>query len=45
MQISWMEKFLQKGTETTAPVPMTPVAGTTGLGVFDVTVKRKCSAI
>jgi len=27
-----MEKFLQKGTETTAPVPMTPVAGTTKQG-------------
>ncbi|RVX18347.1 Pantothenate kinase 2 [Vitis vinifera] len=22
MQISWMEKFVQKGTEITAPVPM-----------------------
>eukprot|EP00252_Welwitschia_mirabilis_P002910 TRINITY_DN12918_c0_g1_i1.p1 TRINITY_DN12918_c0_g1~~TRINITY_DN12918_c0_g1_i1.p1 ORF type:complete len:874 (+),score=191.99 TRINITY_DN12918_c0_g1_i1:173-2794(+) len=33
-KISWMEKFVQKGIEITAPVPMaTP--GTTGLGGFD----------
>lgn len=35
MQISWMEKFIQKGTEITAPVPMVP-SGTTGLGGFEV---------
>ncbi|KAL0341542.1 UNVERIFIED_CONTAM: Pantothenate kinase [Sesamum calycinum] len=34
-KISWMEKFVQKGTEITAPVPMTP-PGTTGLGGFEV---------
>ncbi|KAG2675865.1 hypothetical protein I3843_12G026800 [Carya illinoinensis] len=34
-KISWMEKFLQKGTEITAPVPMAP-PGTTGLGGFEV---------
>ncbi|KAF8378279.1 hypothetical protein HHK36_029618 [Tetracentron sinense] len=34
-QISWMEKFVQKGTEITAPVPMAP-PGTTGLGGFEV---------
>ncbi|XP_057855485.2 pantothenate kinase 2 isoform X2 [Cryptomeria japonica] len=33
-KISWMEKFLQKGTEITAPVPITS-PGTTGLGGFD----------
>uniref|UniRef100_A0A6N2MEM6 pantothenate kinase n=1 Tax=Salix viminalis TaxID=40686 RepID=A0A6N2MEM6_SALVM len=33
--ISWMEKFVQKGTEITAPVPMAP-SGTTGLGGFEV---------
>ncbi|GAU44902.1 hypothetical protein TSUD_137340 [Trifolium subterraneum] len=38
--ISWMEKFLQKGTEITAPVPMTPVAGTTGLGGFEVPLSK-----
>uniref|UniRef100_A0A164ULY1 Pantothenate kinase 2 n=1 Tax=Daucus carota subsp. sativus TaxID=79200 RepID=A0A164ULY1_DAUCS len=35
LQISWMEKFVQKGTEITAPVPMAP-PGTTGLGGFEV---------
>jgi len=35
MQISWMEKFVQKGTEITAPVPMAS-SGTTGLGGFEV---------
>lgn len=35
MQISWMEKFVRKGTEITAPVPMAPT-GTTGLGGFEV---------
>ncbi|KHN48232.1 Pantothenate kinase 2 [Glycine soja] len=40
MQISWMEKFLQKGTEITAPVPMTPLAGTTGLGGFEVPLSK-----
>ncbi|WJX33052.1 Pantothenate kinase 2, mitochondrial [Trifolium repens] len=39
-KISWMEKFLQKGTEITAPVPMTPVAGTTGLGGFEVPLSK-----
>lgn len=33
-KISWMEKFIQKGTEITAPVPMAP-PGTTGMGGFD----------
>ncbi|PIA61935.1 hypothetical protein AQUCO_00200137v1 [Aquilegia coerulea] len=32
--ISWMEKFVQKGTEILAPVPMAP-PGTTGLGGFE----------
>ncbi|XWS50953.1 hypothetical protein CRYUN_Cryun12cG0135300 [Craigia yunnanensis] len=35
LQISWMEKFVLKGTEIIAPVPMTP-PGTTGLGGFEV---------
>ncbi|XP_058766356.1 pantothenate kinase 2-like [Vicia villosa] len=39
-KISWMEKFLQMGTEITAPVPMTPVAGTTGLGGFEVPLSK-----
>ncbi|KAK7411109.1 hypothetical protein VNO78_02516 [Psophocarpus tetragonolobus] len=39
-KISWMEKFLQKGTEITAPVPMTPPAGTTGLGGFEVPLSK-----
>ncbi|CAI9112702.1 OLC1v1013181C1 [Oldenlandia corymbosa var. corymbosa] len=34
-KISWMEKFILKGTEITAPVPMAP-PGTTGLGGFEV---------
>ncbi|KAM3381091.1 pantothenate kinase 2 [Capsicum galapagoense] len=34
-KISWMEKFVRKGTEITAPVPMAPPA-TTGLGGFEV---------
>ncbi|XP_050376335.1 pantothenate kinase 2 [Argentina anserina] len=34
-KISWMEKFVRKGTEITAPVPMDP-PGTTGLGGFEV---------
>ncbi|URE13212.1 pantothenate kinase [Musa troglodytarum] len=33
-QISWLEKFVQKGTEITAPVPMAP-PGTTGMGGFE----------
>ncbi|XP_058091822.1 pantothenate kinase 2-like [Magnolia sinica] len=33
-KISWMEKFVQKGTEITAPVPMSP-PGTTGVGGFE----------
>ncbi|KAL6007009.1 Pantothenate kinase 2, mitochondrial [Asimina triloba] len=32
--ISWMEKFVQKGTKITAPVPMAPT-GTTGVGGFE----------
>ncbi|KAL6011501.1 hypothetical protein ACLOJK_001949 [Asimina triloba] len=32
--ISWMEKFVQKGTEILAPVPMT-LPGTTGVGGFE----------
>lgn len=38
-KISWMEKFVQKGTEITAPVPMTQ-PGTTGLGGFEVPLSR-----
>ncbi|KAJ4973426.1 hypothetical protein NE237_006600 [Protea cynaroides] len=34
-KISWMEKFVQKGTEIIAPVPMA-YPGTTGLGGFEV---------
>ncbi|MBA0593793.1 hypothetical protein Gorai_010724, partial [Gossypium raimondii] len=37
--ISWMEKFVLKGTEITAPVPMAP-PGTTGLGGFEVPSSR-----
>ncbi|RWR81972.1 pantothenate kinase 2 isoform X1 [Cinnamomum micranthum f. kanehirae] len=33
-KISWMEKFVRKGTEITAPVPMCP-PGTTGVGGFE----------
>ncbi|KAI0523994.1 hypothetical protein KFK09_003358 [Dendrobium nobile] len=33
-KISWMEKFIQKGTKITAPVPMAP-PGTTGMGGFE----------
>ncbi|WOL02923.1 pantothenate kinase 2 [Canna indica] len=33
-KISWMEKFVQKGTQITAPVPMAP-PGTTGMGGFE----------
>ncbi|CAA6671454.1 unnamed protein product [Spirodela intermedia] len=33
-KISWMEKFVQKGTEILAPVPMSP-SGTTGVGGFE----------
>lgn len=39
LQISWMEKFLQKRTEITAPVPMAP-PGTTGLGGFEVPLSK-----
>jgi len=42
MQISWMEKFVQKGTEITAPVPMAP-PGTTGLGGFEVPSSKGCT--
>ncbi|KAH9720228.1 Pantothenate kinase 2 [Citrus sinensis] len=38
-QISWMEKFVLKGTEITAPVPMAP-SGTTGLGGFEVPLSK-----
>ncbi|XP_057952795.1 pantothenate kinase 2-like [Malania oleifera] len=38
-KISWMEKFVLKGTEITAPVPMAP-PGTTGLGGFEVLSSR-----
>ncbi|KAK7291629.1 hypothetical protein RIF29_06933 [Crotalaria pallida] len=38
-KISWMDKFLQKGTEITAPVPMAP-PGTTGLGGFEVPLSK-----
>ncbi|KAJ4869352.1 Pantothenate kinase 2 [Raphanus sativus] len=38
-KISWMEKFVRRGTEITAPVPMTP-SKTTGLGGFDVPSSR-----
>ncbi|KAK6249510.1 hypothetical protein SCA6_003515 [Theobroma cacao] len=38
-RISWMEKFVLKGTEITAPVPMAP-PGTTGLGGFEVPSSR-----
>lgn len=34
-KISWMEKFVQKGTQIMAPVPTEP-PGTTGLGGFEV---------
>ncbi|XP_066397613.1 pantothenate kinase 2-like isoform X2 [Miscanthus floridulus] len=33
-KISWMEKFVQKGTQITAPVPM-GVPATTGMGGFE----------
>ncbi|KAH1201605.1 Pantothenate kinase 2 [Glycine max] len=39
LMISWMEKFLQKVTEITAPVPMAP-PGTTGLGGFEVPLSK-----
>lgn len=39
LQISWMEKFLQKRTEITAPVPTAP-PGTTGLGGFEVPLSK-----
>ncbi|KAK4854198.1 hypothetical protein QYF36_020403 [Acer negundo] len=35
-QISWMEKFVPKGTEITAPVPMATPPGTNGHGGFEV---------
>ncbi|KAH8486945.1 hypothetical protein H0E87_025803 [Populus deltoides] len=41
-KISWMEKFVQKGTEITAPVPMAP-PGTTGLGGFEVPSSKGCT--
>ncbi|GAY47383.1 hypothetical protein CUMW_104170 [Citrus unshiu] len=39
LSISWMEKFVLKGTEITAPVPMAP-SGTTGLGGFEVPLSK-----
>jgi len=39
-KISWMEKFVQKGIEITAPVPMAP-PGTTGLGGFERPFSRE----
>ena len=39
LQISWMEKFVQKGIEITAPVPMAS-SGTTGLGGFEVPLSK-----
>ncbi|KAJ3694314.1 hypothetical protein LUZ60_009794 [Juncus effusus] len=33
-KISWMEKFIEKGTEITAPVPI-GLPGTTGMGGFE----------
>ncbi|CAL9054559.1 unnamed protein product [Musa banksii] len=33
-KISWLEKFVQRGTQITAPVPMAP-PGTTGMGGFE----------
>ncbi|KAK7317179.1 hypothetical protein RJT34_01186 [Clitoria ternatea] len=39
-KISWMEKFVRRGTEITAPVPMTPLAATTGLGGFEVPLSK-----
>ncbi|OMO67679.1 hypothetical protein COLO4_30050 [Corchorus olitorius] len=41
-KISWMEKFVLKGTEITAPVPMAP-PGTTGLGGFEVPSSKGCT--
>lgn len=41
IQISWMEKFVQKGSEITAPVPMAP-PGMTGLGGFEVPLPKGC---
>ncbi|XP_042499855.1 pantothenate kinase 2-like [Macadamia integrifolia] len=38
-KISWMEKFVQNGTEIIAPVPMAPL-GTTGLGGFEVPLSK-----
>ncbi|XP_019463839.1 PREDICTED: pantothenate kinase 2-like isoform X1 [Lupinus angustifolius] len=38
-KISWMEKFLQMGTEITAPVPMA-LPRTTGLGGFEVPLSK-----
>ncbi|XP_052175011.1 pantothenate kinase 2-like [Diospyros lotus] len=38
-KISWMEKFVQKGIEITAPVPMAS-SGTTGLGGFEVPLSK-----
>ncbi|CAN1246369.1 Pantothenate kinase 2 [Linum grandiflorum] len=40
--ISWMEKFVLKGTEIIAPVPMAP-GGTTGLGGFEVPSSKGCT--
>ena len=42
LQITWMEKFIQRGIEITAPVPKT-VPGTTGVGGFDRPLARSGS--
>jgi type II pantothenate kinase len=39
MKISWMQKFLQKGIEITAPVLMAPPR-TTGVGGFEVPLSK-----
>lgn len=41
-KITWMEKFIQRGVEITAPVPMA-VPGTTGVGGFERPLARSGS--
>ncbi|XP_024385144.1 pantothenate kinase 2 isoform X2 [Physcomitrium patens] len=41
-KITWMDKFVSKGNEITAPVP-TSYPGTTGLGGFERPLARSCS--
>lgn len=41
-KITWMEKFIEKGIEITAPVPMA-VPGTTGVGGFERPLARSGS--